>query len=301
MNATNDIQNQETRVDTNAQEEVQAAEAQPQNGGSPEVKNADKAGRVRQAATVAGGAVAGAAGAGVIMGFVVPDDAPEQVSPTGSHSSFTAGPLPSAADFDGSEITEASHVNDDMSFAEAFASARQETGPGGVFFWRGGVYGTYYRDEWSQLSPEYREVFSNYPYHQPENTAAGIAADAAVTDADTAEADDTGSVDTAGEVEILDVQYADADGLTATGDPISGDGDYPLPADTDGVIDYSLPDGETPEPDVLDLSEPQLMNENADGMQQTQPQEGDPGDTYLVDNNLPDYTNDASVEQFINV
>jgi cytoskeletal protein RodZ len=55
-----------------------------------------------------------------------------------------------------------------MSFSEAFGAARNETGPGGIFLWKGGVYGTYYRDEWSQLSPEYKQTFSDYPYHQPE-------------------------------------------------------------------------------------------------------------------------------------
>ena len=43
-------------------------------------------------------------------------------------------------------------VNDGMSFGEAFAAARAQVGPGGVFCWHGGVYGTYYADEWNAMT-----------------------------------------------------------------------------------------------------------------------------------------------------
>lgn len=51
-------------------------------------------------------------------------------------------------------------VNDDMSFNEAFATARAEVGAGGVFEWRGNIYGTYYADEWNEMSDDEREAFS---------------------------------------------------------------------------------------------------------------------------------------------
>ncbi len=38
-------------------------------------------------------------------------------------------------------------VTDDMSFSEAFASAREELGAGGVFEWNGQLYGTFYATE----------------------------------------------------------------------------------------------------------------------------------------------------------
>lgn len=53
-------------------------------------------------------------------------------------------------------------VNDDMSFAQAFASARADVGSNGVFEWRGGVYGTFYQDEWDNISEEYKEEFNNH-------------------------------------------------------------------------------------------------------------------------------------------
>lgn len=43
-------------------------------------------------------------------------------------------------------------VSDSMSFGEAFAAARAQVGPGGVFYWHGGVYGTYYETEWNAMS-----------------------------------------------------------------------------------------------------------------------------------------------------
>jgi len=44
------------------------------------------------------------------------------------------------------------HVSDSMSFDQAFATARAEVGPGGVFAWHGGIYGTYYETEWDAMS-----------------------------------------------------------------------------------------------------------------------------------------------------
>jgi len=43
-------------------------------------------------------------------------------------------------------------VTNDMSFNEAFSSARQELGMGGFFEWRGNTFNTYYKEEWDQLS-----------------------------------------------------------------------------------------------------------------------------------------------------
>lgn len=38
-------------------------------------------------------------------------------------------------------------INDQMSFAEAFSTARKELGPGGVFAWKGEYYNTFYAEE----------------------------------------------------------------------------------------------------------------------------------------------------------
>lgn len=49
--------------------------------------------------------------------------------------------------FNAGTAPHATSVNDDMSFSEAFANAREELGPGGVFEWNGQIYGTFYEDE----------------------------------------------------------------------------------------------------------------------------------------------------------
>ncbi len=54
-------------------------------------------------------------------------------------------------------------VSDDMSFLDAFNAAREEVGAGGLFTWHGNVYGTYYKEEWDQLSvDEQNEYWSHY-------------------------------------------------------------------------------------------------------------------------------------------
>lgn len=50
-------------------------------------------------------------------------------------------------------------VNDEMSFGEAFAAARKEVGAGGVFEWRGNLYGTYYEKEWENMSAEDKKAY----------------------------------------------------------------------------------------------------------------------------------------------
>ena len=57
-------------------------------------------------------------------------------------------------------------VNDDLSFGEAFAQARAEVGPGGVFHWHGGIYNTYSADEWNGMTVEQKHDFAEQV--QPE-------------------------------------------------------------------------------------------------------------------------------------
>lgn len=72
-------------------------------------------------------------------------------------------------------ISAATSVRDDMSFSEAFAAARQEVGSGGVFIWRGNLYGTYYKEEWenmtSEQKAEYNQAISQYAAQHLPNTS----------------------------------------------------------------------------------------------------------------------------------
>lgn len=51
-------------------------------------------------------------------------------------------------------------VSEDMSFTDAFNSARAQVGAGGVFHWHGGIYSTYTTDEWDQMTAESRESYA---------------------------------------------------------------------------------------------------------------------------------------------
>ncbi|MCC8071630.1 MAG: hypothetical protein LIO90_07500 [Bacteroidales bacterium] len=56
----------------------------------------------------------------------------------------------------------ATGVNDSMSFSQAFATARAEVGPGGVFEWHGQLYGTYYATEWNSMSAEEKAAYNDH-------------------------------------------------------------------------------------------------------------------------------------------
>ena len=51
-------------------------------------------------------------------------------------------------------------VSDDMSFTDAFNSARAQVGAGGVFHWHGGIYSTYTADEWDNMTADSREEYA---------------------------------------------------------------------------------------------------------------------------------------------
>jgi predicted small secreted protein len=64
----------------------------------------------------------------------------------------------------------ATHVTDEMSFDDAFKTARQEVGAGGYFEWNGNLYNTYYKEEWDNLSAKDREEYVATVYGDGTNT-----------------------------------------------------------------------------------------------------------------------------------
>lgn len=80
-----------------------------------------------------------------------------------------------------SDSMQMASVNDNMSFADAFEAARDQVGPGGVFIWRGGVYGTYTQDEWAAMSPEDRAAFTDEAMSQYGGGASQAAQPASTT------------------------------------------------------------------------------------------------------------------------
>ena len=49
---------------------------------------------------------------------------------------------------------------DDLSFREAFETARADMGPGGVFSWHGKLFNTYTAEEWNAMSQKDKELFA---------------------------------------------------------------------------------------------------------------------------------------------
>lgn len=122
-----------------------------------ETKPAKGNNTAEKAAYAAGGFVAGAASmaAGDVFATTKTEEvekAPEeqpQIDPANSPSEHEA----IVASYEGLRVAQ---VDDDEPFNEAFADARAQVGPGGVFEWHGKVYGTFYKDEWDQMSAEER-------------------------------------------------------------------------------------------------------------------------------------------------
>lgn len=63
-------------------------------------------------------------------------------------------------------------VDDSLSFAEAFQTARTEIGAGGVFHWRGHIFNTYTAEEWTAMSNEDKKLFAQQV--KPEVSPADI-------------------------------------------------------------------------------------------------------------------------------
>lgn len=110
--------------------------------------------RVKKVAGVAGVAAAGVA-AGVVFTSMASGDNADQ-STQAAHTAVPAGNVKVA------------EVSDDMSFDEAFASARKQVGAGGVFEWRGKLYGTYYKNEWDAMSQADKDQYAANVFGTPQ-------------------------------------------------------------------------------------------------------------------------------------
>lgn len=192
-------------------------------------------------------------------------------------------------------------THDDMSFGQAFAAARAEVGPGGVFHWHGGIYNTYTAEEWNSMTPEQKHDFAQQV--QPEIDANHVAAptdahpDVAVHHtADTTAHDDDVHVASdqtadASDADVHIVGYAEVDGHLAVG----------LDMDNDGQADVAIIDVD----DSGDLSNPDVVVDSngnvatyGDIVNTPTP---DPNMMASMDNpdvapDMPDYMNDAFID-----
>ena len=112
--------------------------------------------RVKKVAGVAGVAAAGVAAGVVFTSMASGDNADQSTQADAAHTAVPAGDVKVA------------EVSDDMSFDEAFASARKQVGAGGVFEWRGKLYGTYYKNEWDAMSQADKDQYAANVFGTPQ-------------------------------------------------------------------------------------------------------------------------------------
>lgn len=112
--------------------------------------------RVKKVAGVAGVAAAGVASGVVFTSMASGDNDNQSTQADAAHTAVPAGNVKVA------------EVSDDMSFDEAFASARKQVGAGGVFEWRGKLYGTYYKNEWDTMSQADKDQYAANVFGTPQ-------------------------------------------------------------------------------------------------------------------------------------
>lgn len=260
----------------------------------------------------AGGFVAGAAaGIGVsataqTTSSEIPstiEDAPE-VSDTMEGDPTQETPSPEQAILANDEGIRIAHVDAD-NFNDAFAQARQQVGPGGVFEYNGRLYGTYYADEWNSMTAQER---ADYQSRVSEIAPSGQTAyqtlspsDPTATHEESAEtipanAEMIAPEPVDSEIRVLGVETVQSeDGQIMNVALVESDGDQALFVDVDnnGTIDVLIHDdngdGQIQKSEVHDISDTGI--EVADLMQAQAAQEGDI--LYAANDEMPDYVNDA--------
>ena len=196
-------------------------------------------------------------------------------------------------------------MHNDMSFGEAFAAARAEVGPGGVFIWHGGIYNTYTAEEWNGMTAEQKSDFCHHvnpgvhvheiptPTDEHPDVAVQPAtendahADSDNADVQVVEQQITQNFDMGEDVHI--VGYANAEGHLVVGYDTTGDGqadvaiidmdDNLMPSDSDVIMDR--------EGNMATLGE---LNNEQDPNQQASMENPD------VAPDMPDYMNDANID-----
>lgn len=205
---------------------------------------------------------------------VIPEDSTD-VGDVNVDIDIVAEPTDTVGQHTLSNGLQVAEVDQSLSFGEAFAAARAEVGPGGVFEWHGGVYGTYTADEWNSMStaehnqfaqlsqPAINDAVAHHTYH-PVDVTHHVVHEGAEPPVD----DDITIIDDD------DVEIVGGDGDVAIDDDhdvIMVDVDDDTPIDVDPLADGGIDDGGFDDGLLTDASLPGV---DSDG--------------------IPDYTNDAT-------
>lgn len=237
------------------------------------------------------GSLAGAA-AGVVVGAVINEHSAsaESVEESETEAEQEASTSENSSIVDDS-MQIATTPNDDMSFSEAFAAARAEVGPGGVFEWHGGLYGTYYASEWNSMTPEEKNEYnSHFSWHNA--SAQDSAPDYAQGEPELVEDDEDVEVQVLS-VETVSTDYGNVDVATLD---VDGDTAYFVDLDQDGQADVGIMDFNN---DGV-LTEDELVDMRGSGVVMPYaPAPGPDEDLFLASNDGTDYMNDADVDEYL--
>lgn len=283
-------------------EETRLINEEPQNQANQQPTNETnkKSSKGATVAAGAGGFVAGAAvGAGVSAAAATPADEasqPEEEIVVENEAEQQDAPDPEQVILANSEGIRVAHVEAD-NFADAFAQAREQVGPGGVFEYNGKLYGTYYENEWNEMSQQERadyqaRVSEVAPSHHsaPAHDMASHTDQPAEVIPANAEMLDVDPVNN--NVQVLGVETVQTeDGQIMNIALLENNGDHALmvDVDNDGYIEAFVHDddgnGEISENEIHDISGEGIHMYDIMGAQDQA--------FNAVDDNMPDYINDA--------
>lgn len=140
-------------------------------------------------------------------------------------------------------------VNDEMSFSEAFASARKQVGAGGVFEWRGKQYGTYYKTEWDSMSQAEKDRYAANVFGTSSSKSSSTSTQEQLQHdispenlADNSQSSVSGE-DIKGElVGVQTVTDENGNPMTIVAAKINGHNSMFVDADVDGYVDVAIMD-----------------------------------------------------------
>lgn len=247
----------------------------------------------------AGGFVAGAA-VGATSGVMASNVNDETSIPEESDSNTNKAPEPEEVILANNEGIRFAHVDAD-NFSDAFAQAREQVGPGGAFEYNGKIYGTYYAEEWDNMSQQERADYQSRvndiaPHHNSATqTVYATQGNEPVLEV-SAESDMIATEPVNNEVHVLGVETVqNEDGSIMNVALLESGGDHALmvDVDNDGMIEVIVHDdnfdGQIQPEEVHDIAQAGIHVN--DLLQAQAAQEGD----YLAasDDGMPDYINDA--------